>query len=145
MEAYWRALNYLSVGHVYLLDNPILKEPLKREHIKPRLLSHWATSPGLNVLCVHPRYVILGICAATDGTVYLTTLYPYYGPTTTVVTNPGVRPRVFGSGIQGSYALAVFGGELDAAEPLPRRRELWPWISWPALAIALFGIHQSFA
>jgi hypothetical protein len=53
--------------------------------------------------------------------------------------------RVIGSGIQGSHWLAVFGGELDAAEPLPRWRELWPWISWPALAISLFGIHQSFA
>jgi hypothetical protein len=44
--------------------------------------------------------------------------------------------------VQGSHGLAVIGGELDAAEPLPRWRELWPWISWPALVIALFGIHQ---
>ena len=47
--------------------------------------------------------------------------------------------------VQGSHGLAAIGGELDAAEPLPRWRELWPWISWPALAIALFGIHQFFA
>src|SRR5579884_2981561 len=53
LNAYWRALNYLSVGQIYLLDNPLLKEPLKREHIKPRLLGHWGTSPGLNMLCVH--------------------------------------------------------------------------------------------
>src|SRR5262245_21192295 len=53
MDAYWRASNYLSVGQIYLLDNPLLKEPLKREHIKPRLLGHWGTSPGLNMLCVH--------------------------------------------------------------------------------------------
>src|SRR5688572_32801830 len=53
MDAYFRALNYLSVGQIYLLDNPLLKEPLKREHIKPRLLGHWGTSPGLNMLCVH--------------------------------------------------------------------------------------------
>src|SRR5262249_22720123 len=53
MDAYWRALNYLSVGQIYLLDNPLLKKPLKREHIKPRLLGHWGTSPGLNMLCVH--------------------------------------------------------------------------------------------
>ena len=46
MDAYWRASNYLSVGQIYLLDNPLLKEPLKREHIKPRLLGHWGTSPG---------------------------------------------------------------------------------------------------
>src|SRR5436853_1078781 len=58
MEAYWRASNYLSVGQIYLLDNPLLKEPLKREHIKPRLLGHWGTSPGLNMLCVHLNRVI---------------------------------------------------------------------------------------
>jgi xylulose-5-phosphate/fructose-6-phosphate phosphoketolase len=58
MDAYFRALNYLSVGQIYLLDNPLLKEPLKREHIKPRLLGHWGTSPGLNILCVHLNRVI---------------------------------------------------------------------------------------
>ena len=58
MDAYFRALNYLSVGQIYLLDNPLLKEPLKREHIKPRLLGHWGTSPGLNMLCVHLNRVI---------------------------------------------------------------------------------------
>src|SRR5215468_7612541 len=58
MDAYWRALNYLSVGQIYLLDNPLLREPLKREHIKPRLLGHWGTSPGLNMLCVHINRVI---------------------------------------------------------------------------------------
>src|ERR687888_332958 len=58
LDAYWRALNYLSVGQIYLLDNPLLREPLKREHIKPRLLGHWGTSPGLNMLCVHLNPVI---------------------------------------------------------------------------------------
>src|SRR5579871_6835957 len=58
LDAYWRALNYLSVGQIYLLDNPLLREPLKREHIKPRLLGHWGTSPGLNMLCVHLNRVI---------------------------------------------------------------------------------------
>src|SRR5262245_21730595 len=58
LDAYWRASNYLSVGQIYLLDNPLLKEPLKREHIKPRLLGHWGTSPGLNMLCVHLNRVI---------------------------------------------------------------------------------------
>src|SRR5579885_2538139 len=58
MDAYWRASNYLSVGQIYLLDNPLLKEPLKREHIKPRLLGHWGTSPGLNLLYVHLNRVI---------------------------------------------------------------------------------------
>ena len=58
MDAYWRASNYLSVGQIYLLDNPLLKEKLKREHIKPRLLGHWGTSPGLNMLYVHLNRVI---------------------------------------------------------------------------------------
>jgi xylulose-5-phosphate/fructose-6-phosphate phosphoketolase len=58
MDAYWRASNYLSVGQIYLLDNPLLKEPFKREHIKPRLLGHWGTSPGLNMLYVHLNRVI---------------------------------------------------------------------------------------
>ena len=46
VDAYWRAANYLSVGQIYLLDNPLLREPLRPEHIKPRLLGHWGTSPG---------------------------------------------------------------------------------------------------
>src|SRR5258707_6512384 len=58
MDAYWRAVNYLAVGQTYLLDNPLLKEKLKREHIKPRLLGPWGTSPGLNMLCVHLNRVI---------------------------------------------------------------------------------------
>jgi len=53
MNAYWRAANYLSVGQIYLLDNPLLREPLVREHIKPRLLGHWGTTPGLNFIYVH--------------------------------------------------------------------------------------------
>src|SRR5207253_5397367 len=58
MEAYWRASNYLSVGQIYLLDNPLLKKPLKREHIKPRLLGHWGTTPGLNFIYVHLNRII---------------------------------------------------------------------------------------
>ena len=53
MDAYWRAANYLSVGQIYLYDNPLLHEPLKLEHIKPRLLGHWGTTPGLNFIYVH--------------------------------------------------------------------------------------------
>src|SRR4051794_37066977 len=58
MDAYWRAANYLSVGQIYLFDNPLLKEPLRLEHIKPRLLGHWGTTPGLNFLYVHLNRVI---------------------------------------------------------------------------------------
>src|SRR5258706_16094107 len=58
MDAYWRAANYLSVGQIYLFDNPLLKTPLKRAHIKPRLLGHWGTTPGLNFIYVHLNRII---------------------------------------------------------------------------------------
>jgi xylulose-5-phosphate/fructose-6-phosphate phosphoketolase len=58
MQAYWRAANYLSVGQIYLKDNALLEEPLKLEHIKPRLLGHWGTTPGLNFLYVHLNRLI---------------------------------------------------------------------------------------
>ncbi len=58
MDAYWRAANYLSVGQIYLLDNPLLREPLKLEHVKPRLVGHWGTTPGLNFIYVHLNRVI---------------------------------------------------------------------------------------
>jgi len=58
INAYWRAANYLSVGQIYLLDNPLLREPLKLEHIKPRLLGHWGTTPGLNFIYVHMNRLI---------------------------------------------------------------------------------------
>ncbi len=58
MNAYWRAANYLSVGQIYLMDNPLLKAPLKLEHIKPRLLGHWGTTPGLNFIYVHMNRLI---------------------------------------------------------------------------------------
>jgi xylulose-5-phosphate/fructose-6-phosphate phosphoketolase len=53
LDAYWRAANYLSVGQIYLLDNPLLREPLLAEHVKPRLLGHWGTTPGLNLVYAH--------------------------------------------------------------------------------------------
>ncbi|MFH1022141.1 MAG: phosphoketolase family protein [Planctomycetota bacterium] len=58
MDAWWRAANYLSVGQIYLFDNPLLREPLKAEHVKPRLLGHWGTTPGLNFIYVHMNRVI---------------------------------------------------------------------------------------
>lgn len=58
INAYWRAANYLSVGQIYLLDNPLLKKTLSREHIKPRLLGHWGTTPGLNFIYVHLNRII---------------------------------------------------------------------------------------
>jgi xylulose-5-phosphate/fructose-6-phosphate phosphoketolase len=58
IDAYWRAANYLSVGQIYLLDNPLLREPLKPEHVKPRLLGHFGTTPGLNLIWVHMNRAI---------------------------------------------------------------------------------------
>jgi xylulose-5-phosphate/fructose-6-phosphate phosphoketolase len=58
IDAYWRAANYLSVGQIYLYDNPLLKEPLTKDHIKPRLLGHWGTTPGLNFLYAHLNRMI---------------------------------------------------------------------------------------
>ena len=58
LDRYWRAANYLSVGQIYLLDNPLLREPLRLEHIKPRLLGHWGTTPGLNFIYAHLNRLI---------------------------------------------------------------------------------------
>jgi len=58
IDAYWRAVNYLSVGQIYLLDNPLLTKPLTLDHIKRRLLGHWGTKPGLNFLYVHLNRLI---------------------------------------------------------------------------------------
>src|SRR5438552_4394266 len=58
IDAWWRAANYLSVGQIYLLDNPLLKQKLMHEHVKPRLLGHWGTTPGLNFVYVHLNRII---------------------------------------------------------------------------------------
>ena len=60
IDAYWRAANYLSVGQIYLLDNPLLHEPLRAEHVKPRLLGHFGTTPGLNFIYAHLNRAIKG-------------------------------------------------------------------------------------
>src|SRR5690349_1574280 len=58
LDAYWRAANYLSVGQIYLYANPLLREPLKAQHVKPRLLGHWGTTPGQNFIYAHLNRVI---------------------------------------------------------------------------------------
>jgi xylulose-5-phosphate/fructose-6-phosphate phosphoketolase len=58
IDAYWRAANYLSVEQIYLYDNPLLKQPLTKQHIKPRPLRHWGTTPGLNFIYVHLKRLI---------------------------------------------------------------------------------------
>ncbi len=59
LQQYWSAANYLTIGQIYLQANPLLKEPLRPEHIKPRLLGHWGTSPGLNFMYVHLNRLII--------------------------------------------------------------------------------------
>src|SRR5262245_26198799 len=58
LDAYWRAANYGSVGQIYLYDNPLLRQPLTAAHVKPRLLGHWGTTPGLNFIYVHLNRII---------------------------------------------------------------------------------------
>ena len=58
LDRYWRAANYLSVGQIYLKANPLLRQPFGREHVKPRLLGHWGTTPGLNFIYAHLNRVI---------------------------------------------------------------------------------------
>lgn len=69
VDAWWRAANYLSVGQIYLLDNPLLHEPLTRDHVKPRLLGHWGTTPGLNFLYAHLNRAIR---ERKQSTIYIT-------------------------------------------------------------------------
>jgi xylulose-5-phosphate/fructose-6-phosphate phosphoketolase len=69
LDAYWRAANYLSVGQIYLLDNPLLREPLRPDHVKPRLLGHFGTTPGLNLVYVHLNRVI---CVRDLDAIYIT-------------------------------------------------------------------------
>jgi len=69
LDAYWRAANYLSVGQIYLVDNPLLREPLRLEHIKPRLLGHWGTTPGLNLIYAHLNRLI---CARDLDAIFVT-------------------------------------------------------------------------
>ena len=64
LDAHWRAANYLAAGQIYLLANPLLTEPLRPEHIKPRLLGHWGTSPGLNLVHTHLKRVSSTPCAS---------------------------------------------------------------------------------
>jgi len=59
LHRYWCAANYLTVGQIYLRENPLLREPLQPEHVKPRLLGHWGTSPGLSLIYVHLNRLIV--------------------------------------------------------------------------------------
>ena len=89
MDAYWRAANYLSVGQIYLYANPLLREPLQAEHVKPRLLGHWGTTPGLNFIYVHLNRVI---CERDLNMVYV--MGPGHG-------GPGVVAHCY---LEGTYS-----------------------------------------
>jgi xylulose-5-phosphate/fructose-6-phosphate phosphoketolase len=100
IDAYWRAANYMSVGQIYLRENPLLREPLKPEHVKPRLLGHWGTTPGLNFIYVHMNRVI-----------------QKYGLSALYVTGPGHGGPglVANTYLEGTYSEVYPDVSLDAA------------------------------
>jgi xylulose-5-phosphate/fructose-6-phosphate phosphoketolase len=98
IDAYWRAANYLSVGQIYLLDNPLLSEPLAAEHIKPRLLGHWGTTPGLNLIYAHLNRIIRNRDA---NVIYVTG--PGHG-------GPGLVANAY---LEGTYSEVYTGIEQD--------------------------------
>jgi xylulose-5-phosphate/fructose-6-phosphate phosphoketolase len=112
MDAYWRAANYLSVGQIYLMDNPLLREPLKPEHIKPRLLGHWGTTPGLNFIYVHLNRVIR---ARDLDVIYVTG--PGHG-------GPGLVANTY---LEGSYS-EVYP---DVSQDTPGMQRLFKQFSFP--------------
>nr|WP_246002028.1 phosphoketolase family protein [Allorhizocola rhizosphaerae] len=87
IDVWWRAANYLTVGQIYLMDNPLLREPLRREHVKPRLLGHWGTGPGLNLIWAHLNRVI----KARDVDVMFVTGPGHGGPS--IVANTWLEGR----------------------------------------------------
>jgi len=140
LDAYWRAANYLSVGQIYLLDNPLLREPLKPEHIKPRLLGHWGTTPGLNFIYAHLNRVIkahdlnvIYICGPGHGgpgmvaNTYLegtySEIYPSIGqtPMECVVCSGNSHSQVEFRAMRRRKRLAPFMKEGNSAMLLPTR------------------------
>ncbi|OBK25661.1 phosphoketolase [Mycobacterium asiaticum] len=99
IDAYWRATNYLSVGQIYLLDNPLLAQPLEPEHVKPRLLGHWGTTPGLNLIYAHLNRIIRNRDA---NVIYITG--PGHG-------GPGLVANAY---LEGTYSEVYTGIEEDA-------------------------------
>ncbi|BCI88232.1 putative phosphoketolase [Mycobacterium kansasii] len=112
IDAYWRAANYLSVGQIYLLDNPLLAKPLSAEHVKPRLLGHWGTTPGLNLVYAHLNRVIRNRDA---NVIYVTG--PGHG-------GPGLVANAY---LEGTYS-EVYTGIGEDAEGL---RRLFRQFSFP--------------
>src|SRR3984957_7531885 len=112
IDSYWQAANYLSVGQIYLFDNPLLREPLKEEHIKPRLLGHWGTTPGLNFIYAHLNRLIKKLDL---DVIYITG--PGHG-------GPGLVPNTY---LEGTYS-EVYPGISQDAECM---RRLFTQFSFP--------------
>jgi xylulose-5-phosphate/fructose-6-phosphate phosphoketolase len=112
IDRYWRAANYLSVGQIYLRDNPLLREPLKLEHTKPRLLGHFGTTPGLNFIYAHMNRVI---CKNNLDAIYVTG--PGHG-------GPGIVANTY---LEGTYTELYPGITQDAAG----LQRLFMQFSWP--------------
>ena len=112
INAYWRAANYLSVGQIYLLDNPLLREPLAAEHVKPRLLGHWGTTPGLNLVYAHLNRIIRNRDA---DVIYITG--PGHG-------GPGLVANAY---LEGTYSEVYTG----IAEDTEGMRKLFRQFSFP--------------
>src|SRR6202050_1833634 len=108
LDPYWRAANYLSVGQIYLLDNPLLREPLLAAHVKPRLLGHWGTTPGLNLLYAHMNRAI---CERDLSVLYVTG--PGHG-------GPGLVANAY---LEGTYSevYASIGRDEDGLRALFRQ------------------------
>jgi xylulose-5-phosphate/fructose-6-phosphate phosphoketolase len=98
IDGWWRAASYLSVGQIYLLDNPLLEQPLERAHIKPRLLGHWGTTPGLNFIYAHLNRLI----KAGDLEIISYCAAPRDGPGPRPST--GSRPKAIGAPIRSRLA-----------------------------------------
>ena len=112
IDAYWRAANYLSAGQIYLKDNPLLRKPLNPEHIKPRLLGHWGTTPGLNFIYVHLNRLI----QCNDMSILLVT-GPGHGA-------PGIVANTY---LEGSYSERY----PDIPQNEEGMRRLFQQFSWP--------------
>ena len=112
IDAYWRAANYLSVGQIYLMGNPLLREPLHAGHIKPRLLGHWGTTPGLNLLYAHLSRII-----AARGQDMLYVTGPGHG-------GPGLVANAY---LEGTYS-EVYTGIGENTEGM---RQLFRQFSFP--------------
>ena len=112
MNAYWRAANYLSVGQIYLKDNPLLERPLTLDDVKPRLLGHWGTTPGLNFLYVHWNRLI-----RVRGLNMIYVIGPGHG-------GPGIVANTY---LEGSYSeiYPYIGQDRDGI------KRLFRLFSWP--------------